>query len=83
MKLLIILVLLALSSIVQAQEVTIVFPDNNDTVIYKEVCLGGKLFATAVSAEGYKWARDVALVQVFQKGNGYTMIPVECENNIN
>jgi len=83
MKLLTILLLLALSSIVQAQEVKITFPDMKDTVTYKEVCLGGKLFATAVSPHGSNWQRNVALVQVFQKGNGYTMIPVECEDDVN
>lgn len=56
--------LLILSMNVLADEITINVPNENNIITYKEICLGGRLFATAISSTGYKSIRNVALVQV-------------------
>jgi len=76
------LLILSMNVNADADEVIIKLPTNErNIIVYKEVCLGGRLFASAISAEGYQSIRSVALVQVRIGTNGGRA--VQCSNEIN
>ena len=72
------LTLCTLSMNVLAAQVIVKVPAERHIIIYKEICLGGRLFATAIGPEGSDKTHSVALEQVRDGTRGGHQ--VECFN---